>query len=350
VIQRVPSTEGTSELMDIGGVVEHLKKSSGDRLLVVGCRGEMNLFYFRAGELISGYFADPELETGEDSVEERLLTYVYNRAGQGALSLYVFSSMAAASADDGVFERGRWPDELVEHFARPAPHLLIVGSDGTTRRYELAARTVTLGRSQENDLVVEDPAISRRHLIFRQEPDGVSVEDCGSRNGTLYNGAPLTRAVLSHGSELQTGECLIRFFGAVTPAESMAAADHGEETICRPAVEVPASPSEPPEAPSSPRRTWVLDIVRNDGARDRLPMTGKITTVGRAKADLVLTDSRVSRRHGEFEVGPDGVTYRDTGSTNGSLLNGRAVTSAVLKPGDVLKLGDSSVTILQEAA
>jgi pSer/pThr/pTyr-binding forkhead associated (FHA) protein len=44
------------------------------------------------------------------------------------------------------------------------------------------------------------------------------------------------------------------------------------------------------------------------------------------------------------------VTYRDTGSTNGSLLNGRAVTSAVLKPGDVLKLGDSSVTILQEAA
>jgi pSer/pThr/pTyr-binding forkhead associated (FHA) protein len=94
----------------------------------------------------------------------------------------------------------------------------------------------------------------------------------------------------------------------------------------------------------------VLDIVRNDGARDRLPVTGKIMTVGRAKADLVLTDSRVSRRHGEFELGPDGVTYRDTGSTNGSLLNGRAVTSAVLKPGDVLKLGDSSVTILQEAA
>ena len=55
-------------------------------------------------------------------------------------------------------------------------------------------------------------------------------------------------------------------------------------------------------------------------------------------------------RSGELEVGPDGVAYRDTGSTNGSLLNGRTVTSAVLKSGDVLKLGETSLTILQDAA
>jgi pSer/pThr/pTyr-binding forkhead associated (FHA) protein len=79
-------------------------------------------------------------------------------------------------------------------------------------------------------------------------------------------------------------------------------------------------------------------------------LTNPLTSIGRAKADLVLVDTKVSRRHGEFELSPEGVIYRDTGSTNGSLLNGRAVTSAVLKPGDVLKLGETSLTVFRDAA
>lgn len=349
VIQRVPSTEGTTELMEIGGVVEHLKKTDHDQLLVVARQSEMSLFYFKGKELLSGYFSDPELEGGDDSIEERLLAYVYRHAGQGAMSLYVFSSMVAAPAEDGVFERGVWPDELVEYFTRPVPHLLVVGSNGATRRYELSAPTVTLGRSQENDLVIEDAAISRRHLIFLQDSEGCSVEDCGSRNGTLFNGTPLTRARLSHGAELQIGTCLIRFFGEGAPTESASVAGHGEETICRLPSDVPPILDQQPSPPSPPK-TWVLDILRSDGSRDRYPLVEKITTVGRAKADLVLVDTRVSRRHGEFEVGPDGLTYRDTGSSNGSVLNGRSITSAQLKPGDALKVGETSMTILLDAA
>jgi pSer/pThr/pTyr-binding forkhead associated (FHA) protein len=131
-------------------------------------------------------------------------------------------------------------------------------------------------------------------------------------------------------------------------------AGHGEETVCRPAAVSSPKPSPPPAPPAppapAPAPAWALEIARPDGSRERRPLTGALTTIGRTKADLVLTDTRVSRRHGELEVGSDGVAYRDTGSTNGSLLNGRIVTSAVLKPGDVLMLGETSLTILQDAA
>jgi hypothetical protein len=142
---------------------------------------------------------------------------------------------------------------------------------------------------------------------------------------------------------------LIRFFGEGAPTESASVAGHGEETICRLPSDVPPILDQPPTPPSPPK-TWVLDILRSDGSRDRYSLVGKITTVGRAKADLVLVDTRVSRRHGEFEVGPDGLTYRDTGSSNGSVLNGRSITSAQLKPGDALKVGETSMTILLDAA
>lgn len=348
VIQRAPSTEATTDLMEIAGVVDHLKKQSSDQLLVVGKPSAMSLFYFKGRQLVSGYFADATFATGEDSIEERLLAYVYESAGQGPLSIYVFSTMTAVPAQDGLFERGAWPDDLVGHFTRPVPHLLIVGSDGVGRRYELSAPTVTLGRSDENDLVVDDPAISRRHLMFRLEAQGYSVEDCGSRNGTLYNGSPLKRILLTNGTELQIGACLIRFFGEGKVIEDVAQTSHGDETICRPAA-VPPAPA-PKSPPASAQPTWMVDIVRADGSHERLPLKPRITTIGRTKADLVLVDNRVSRRHGEFEVGSDGVTYRDTGSTNGSLLNGRAITSAVVQPGDVLKLGETSLTLFLDAA
>lgn len=356
MIQCVPTTEGTSEIMEIGSVVEHLKKSAQDQLLVVGYRGELSVFYFRERQPIAGYFADASFETGEDSLEDRLLAYVYKYAGQTSLSIHVFGAMSALPAEDGVFDRGAWPETLVEHFTRPIPALLVMGADGGARRFELTAGTVSLGRGEDNDIVIEDPAISRRHLVFRREADGVTVEDCGSRNGTVFNGAPLKKATLAHGAELQIGECLIRFLGGAAPAEPADDVEHGEETICRPSTDVSAAAPEPepepvlPPAAVSPQSSWVLEVVRADGSHNRLPLNSPVTTIGRAKADLVLVDTKVSRRHGELEVSPEGVIYRDTGSTNGSLLNGRAVTSALLKPGDVLKLGETSLKVFRDAA
>ncbi|MFZ5862638.1 MAG: FHA domain-containing protein [Nitrospirota bacterium] len=349
VMQCSPTTEGTTELLEIGSVVGHIKKGSQDQLLVVGRGGELSLFYFRGGQLIAGYFADPAFETGEDSLEERLLAYVYQYAGQGTLALHVFAAMSAHWAEDGVFERGAWPDELVQHFTRPVPALLILGADGASRRFELTAQSVSLGRGEDNDIVVDDPAISRRHLLFRLEASGVTVEDCGSRNGTMFNGAPLTKTSLTHGAELQIGECLIRFLGGAQSAESVEPEERGEETICRPAADL-SPPSLPPPPPAPAAETWGLDVVRPDGSSSRLILHAPVTTIGRVKADLTLVDTKVSRRHGELEVSGEGVLYRDTGSTNGSLLNGRAVTNALLKPGDVLKIGETSLTVFREAA
>lgn len=61
--------------------------------------------------------------------------------------------------------------------------------------------------------------------------------------------------------------------------------------------------------------------------------------------DIVLVDDKVSRHHGQIGVRLGMLVYTDLGSTNGSRLNGSAVTEIALGPGDVLQLGSSTVTI-----
>jgi hypothetical protein len=61
--------------------------------------------------------------------------------------------------------------------------------------------------------------------------------------------------------------------------------------------------------------------------------------------DLVLLDARVSRWHGLLAARQGGLVYTDLGSTNGSFVNGVRVREVALGPGDVLQLGDSTVTV-----
>jgi ABC-type multidrug transport system ATPase subunit/ABC-type multidrug transport system permease subunit len=77
----------------------------------------------------------------------------------------------------------------------------------------LPARTVHIGRSTDNDLVVDDLIVSRRHAELRAQPDGTyEIVDLGSHNGTYLNGTPVSRARVSPGDIVGIGHsafCLV---------------------------------------------------------------------------------------------------------------------------------------------
>ncbi len=98
------------------------------------------------------------------------------------------------------------------------------------------------------------------------------------------------------------------------------------------------------QQPNAPR---ALLAVRSPGCPvSRVPVRPGVIRIGRsADNDVVLADDRISRHHGQIGVRLGMLVYTDLGSTNGSYLNGRAVTEIALGPGDMLQLGSSTVTI-----
>ncbi|MER6138086.1 FHA domain-containing protein [Streptomyces sp. NPDC001815] len=77
----------------------------------------------------------------------------------------------------------------------------------------LPARSVRIGRGDDNDLVVDDLSVSRRHAELRAMPDGTyEIVDLGSHNGTFLNGQPVTRARIDGGDIVGIGHsafCLV---------------------------------------------------------------------------------------------------------------------------------------------
>ena len=69
----------------------------------------------------------------------------------------------------------------------------------------------SIGRSEENDIIIPDPNVSRRHARLSRLDNGFIVEDAGSTNGTLLDGAPIDRERIEGGDELTFGGVTARF-------------------------------------------------------------------------------------------------------------------------------------------
>jgi class 3 adenylate cyclase len=79
------------------------------------------------------------------------------------------------------------------------------------RTYWLKARCA-IGRQPDNDLVLDVPALSRRHALIVAEGGGYTLSDLRSRNGTFVNRAAITRPVeLRDGDEICLGDALLRY-------------------------------------------------------------------------------------------------------------------------------------------
>jgi pSer/pThr/pTyr-binding forkhead associated (FHA) protein len=90
----------------------------------------------------------------------------------------------------------------------------LVVDDGATIATRRLGRRILVGRAPSADVRIDDPRVSRLHARIEMRDDGVYVEDLGSRNGTLVDGAPVTSSrQLANGDEITIGTASIIFRG-----------------------------------------------------------------------------------------------------------------------------------------
>jgi ABC transport system ATP-binding/permease protein len=108
----------------------------------------------------------------------------------------------------------------------------------------LPARTVRIGRADDNDLVIDDLVVSRRHAELRALPDGTyEIVDLGSHNGTFLNGLAVTRAPVRPGDIVGIGHSAFSLVGdqlqeyvdtgevSLDVQDLTVAVDHGRRTL-----------------------------------------------------------------------------------------------------------------------
>jgi pSer/pThr/pTyr-binding forkhead associated (FHA) protein/S1-C subfamily serine protease len=203
----------------------------------------------------------------------------------------------------------------------------------------------------------EAVVVSGRHAELRHGPDGWCVRDLQSRNGVFVNGQRVQGEMpLAVGDEIRLGE--------TGPRLRVAAVTDVPGTVPATVVDVPAvadvtapvqAPALPLSAPPPPPEIRPYSITLLAAASgERFEARGTRIRLGRGKeCEVRLTDqaaTAVSRVHAELLVGPTGsLALQDAGSTNGTLLNGEALTrSTPVRIGDRVQLGRGGPVLIVE--
>jgi DNA-binding NtrC family response regulator len=114
----------------------------------------------------------------------------------------------AAPAAEGATVNLPWAGEgLAVHRFR----LSVVEGPGAGTVWVSASDRCALGSHALNDLVLDDPTVSRFHCEITVEPGGARVVDLKSKNGTLVDGLRVVDAYLRDGSTVVLGRARLRF-------------------------------------------------------------------------------------------------------------------------------------------
>ena len=89
--------------------------------------------------------------------------------------------------------------------------MLIGKIDNQELRFPLFKKRLTIGRTQQNDIQLQAPHISRRHAVVMTEGDVTRVIDWGSKNGVYVNSNRVTEHFLASGDVVAIGDAKFRY-------------------------------------------------------------------------------------------------------------------------------------------
>ena len=88
--------------------------------------------------------------------------------------------------------------------------LIVVEGPSKDGELDLSRDKLTVGSGKDNDLVIDDPAVSRKHCEFQKFGDRFLVRDLDSTNGTVLDGTAIREGFVKPGSVIEIGETTLK--------------------------------------------------------------------------------------------------------------------------------------------
>src|SRR5262245_13044973 len=231
---------------------------------------------------------------------------------------------------------------------------LILSLDGSVMaEYNMNKERYTIGRLPDNDIRIDNPAVSGHHSLIINILNDSFLEDLNSTNGTYVNGKLIKKHALQHGDVVTVGHHQLRFVDTqsadnepdefektmvITPGSAVAAAAAKKAQAIAP----PPAPAAAPKAPSTGSTTQVraapagasatgeppvappkakLPVLSGAFAGRELELNKALTTLGRPGVQVAAITRRAD---GFFIVHVDSGEPNDYPQVNGQAIGEQA--------------------------
>lgn len=217
--------------------------------------------------------------------------------------------------------------------------LIITESSGATRELVLDKERVSIGRHADNDICLNDKAVSGHHAVIITILSDSFLEDLDSTNGTLVNGKQIAKHPLSSGDTVSIGRNSLRYEGD----EPAGGEDFEKTMILRPSQMAAAMGTTPAAAAASGEgkpQTGRLRVETGSNAGRELELTKALTTIGKPGVQVAAITKRAD---GFYIVHVGGGTGGKRPLVNGAEIDQQA---RKLSANDIIELAGTQMRFL----
>jgi ABC-type multidrug transport system ATPase subunit/pSer/pThr/pTyr-binding forkhead associated (FHA) protein len=218
--------------------------------------------------------------------------------------------------------------EVIQPYALPSGNIEVRSPDSTTI-YELTSPETVIGRRLDNNVVLQDPQVSKYHAKLVYQDRRWQIIDLGSVNGTWLNGTQLsanTSYPVNNGDIIDI--CGFSILVSLNNAEaSQTKAVENQPDKCRYKVS-----------------------IEHGATRLIHGLSSTVTTIGyKPDNDIILDDPSVSLHHAKFEFNELDLVIIDLNSGSGTYVNRSKLqpnTPRILQPGDIAEIGQYKISLI----
>lgn len=230
------------------------------------------------------------------------------------------------------------------------PKLVLRFGPAVIKDIPITKNTLTVGRKEDNDIVIDNPAVSGHHAKIYQQGNSYVVEDLTSTNGTYVNEKKILKASLQNADKIGIAKHTLVFVsdgavGAVPKAQEQDAAEPAEAVVPKPKAPKPKIQ----EQTTAIEKVGALRIV--DGVVDKteVELSGLLTYIGTGATSLVKIKGMFApEAAAAIARKPDGYILKAIKDgypkVNDKSLNGEVK----LNDGDMLEFGKTKMVFFEK--
>ncbi len=362
VSQKKPALRVATNLVDLDELLDKIESEGKSSILAATREDFFALLRYEKGKAAALCMELSAATPRESSFREEFLVKAYTRSAEKPLTISLYEDFLVSYAADAKNLPESFNGRFEDVFLSKPPVVALRFKDREIGRWELDRPRLRIGRTPDNDIVIDNLAVSRLHALIEEEKGGYFVRDCDSLNGTEVNGARITRRKLEDGDEITIAKhtILFRIQGghAVPEPESMAGFDqtmifqrsalnagHAPTTAPAPA---PASRADDPSEGHG-TRTATIDtvdhrrpprlVVHTEFGDRVVEIEDEGVVIGKDQdADVHVAGMFVAGRHAEIIRENGRVILRRVGGLRPVRVGGRTVKEVELKDNDEIQI------------
>jgi pSer/pThr/pTyr-binding forkhead associated (FHA) protein len=342
LFQKKPALRVETTLVDLDELLDKIEAEGKSCIVSASHENFVAMLRYEKGA-VESLFHEQSLPTPrEGTFREEFLVKIYTITAEKQLTISLYEDLLVTYASDAKTVDTGFDGNFEELYLAKPPVISLQFKDKEIDHWVFDRPQFKIGRTPDNDIVIDNLAVSRLHALLEEEKGNYYVRDCDSLNGTLLNNQKVGRARLEDGDEICIGKHSIIFRrqgGQAVPVGETIEGFDQTVIINTPLDAIHVPQNNPQVAKRSKSQPTPRLIMKTEFGDRVIELKKDSLTIGSdIGSDVVVEGLFVAKKHAEIVRENNKIVLRHLRGLRKVSVRGKPVREVELKNNDEIKI------------